>query len=342
MKTMCGRNVLLTIPRVVSLLLIFFILLLANGCVVKDIGQTMEQTVKGDYFLKSEKYEQGRESFEQEVRENPESALANYYYGRFLLQDNENKEALVHLKKARDLKPDNPDYAFWAGVASGEQGDKKSEENNYRKALSLDKNHLQSLIYLGHTLLGKKKYEEALSFYSRALEIWPGSPSALYNRGLILNKLGRTPEERLAWLEYCSCCPSGTMAIRAASHLNRTGDFSFRNHKLGTRTVTTEKIRFTPFGATLSETSSESLILIGSIFSTMEKGTLQIVMYQKNNKKLARDRAHAIKRYLLAEFPEIKSEKIGISWFAVPQSLSIMGKKLVIDESVSFFVSKGK
>jgi hypothetical protein len=73
----CERKALLTIPRLVSLLLISFILLLSNGCVVKDIGQTMEQTVKGDYFLKSEKYEQGRESFQQEVRENPESALAN-------------------------------------------------------------------------------------------------------------------------------------------------------------------------------------------------------------------------------------------------------------------------
>ena len=49
-----------------------------------------------------------------------------------------------------------------------------------------------------HPVSEKKKYDEALNLYSRALKIWPGSPSALYNRALILKKLGRTPEELLA------------------------------------------------------------------------------------------------------------------------------------------------
>ena len=71
----------------------------------------------------------------------------------------------------------------------------------------------------------------------------------------------------------------------------------------------------------------------------MQKGTLQIITYQKNNKELARQRAIAIKKFLLAEVPSIATKKIGVSWFSEPQKTTIRGKKLTIDESVSFFVT---
>ena len=66
-------------------------LILLSGCVVKNVGTTVEHTFKGDYYLTSGKYEEGRASFAREVQENPESALAHYYYGRFLLQDDDYK-----------------------------------------------------------------------------------------------------------------------------------------------------------------------------------------------------------------------------------------------------------
>ena len=311
-----------------------------SGCVVKDLGQTVEQTVKGDYFLQSEQSKRGRESFRLEVEENPDSALANYYYGRFLLQEQENKLALKHLKKARDISPTKADYQFWAGVAYGATGSIDREEKSYRTALSIEDNHLQSLIYLGHNQLAQKKYTDALELYYKAIDIWPSSPSALYNRGLILNKLGRTPEERVSWLDYLDQYPSGKNAQRATAYLNITGDFNFRNHNLGTNTITTEKIRFVPFTANLDDASYASLSLIGEVFQDMKNGTLQIVVYQKNNKNLAKERAKSIKQFLITEFPLIKTKRIGMSWFAEPQKLSVRGKQLSIDESVSFFVTK--
>lgn len=310
-----------------------------TGCVVKDLGQTVEQTVKGDYFLQSEQSKRGRESFRLEVEENPDSPLAHYYYGRFLLQEKENKLALKHLAKARYLDPGKADYQFWVGVAYGVNGNIDSEEKSLRTALKIEKNHLQSLIYLGHNQFTQKKYPEALQLYYQALDIWPSSPSALYNRALILSILGRTPEARVAWLDYLYQYPSGPKARRATEYLNRAGDFNFRNHNLGTTAVTVEKIRFVPFTAELAEASYESLYLIGEVFQDMEKGTLQIVVYQQNNKELARERAIAIKQFLRSEFPSLTTREIGVSWFAEPQKLSIRDKKLSIDEAVSFFVS---
>ncbi len=315
------------------------LLLLSGGCVVKNIGTTVEHTFKGDYYLQEKQYEQGQESFAREVAENPDSTLANYYYGRFLLYNNDYKKALEHLQKARSLDPQKADYHFWTGVAFGELNDIKNEEAGYKKALELDENHLQSLIYLGHVELEKKQYPAALELYSKALDIWPDSPSALYNRALILRLLGRSPEERLGWLEYLWRYPSGPRARQATDYLNLLGDFTFRNHRLGLRTVTTEKIWFEPFSPLLSTSSNESLNLIGSIFDNLQKGTLQVVVYQKNNKDLAKEKAHAIKRYLLEQFSGLESEKIGISWFAEPQKVTINKKDLTIDESVSFFVT---
>jgi Tfp pilus assembly protein PilF len=322
----------------VSLVLLLFVVLL-GGCVVRDVSQTVGHTVKGDYYLESEKYSQGRESFQKAVQQNPESASANYYYGRFLLYDKKYKKALVYLKKAKEREPDNADYQFWAGIGYAGIQNKKQEEACYRKALKIDRNHLQSLVYLGHNQLEKKRYQEALQLYQRALNIWPGSPSALYNRALIAKRLGRTPEEKIGWLEYLDYYPSGHMARRAVAHLNYLGDFSYRNHHLGPRTVTLEKIYFEPFRARLSGNSIESLNLVGGITEKMKKGKLQILVYQKNNKKLAKARAAAIRQYLIEEFPHLPPQRIGISWFDEPEVVRIKKKDLRIDESVSFFIS---
>lgn len=318
----------------------FFCLILLSGCVVKNVGTTVEHTFKGDYYLTSEKFEQGRESFAREVQENPDSVLAHYYYGRFLLQDNDFELALKHLKKARDLKPRIADYHFWTGLAYGGLNDIKNEETSYRNALKLDDDHLQSLIYLGHVEFRGKRYEQALELYGSALKIWPASPSALYNRALILHILNRTPEERVAWLDYLELYPSGSKGRRAADYLNMAGNYNFRNQTLGSTTVTVEKIRFVPFAAALAEASDESLLLIGEVFQDMDKGTLQIVVYQKNNKELAKKRAIAVKQFLNSELPSLKTREIGVSWFAEPQQLTIKGKKLSVDEAVSFFVTR--
>lgn len=318
-----------------------FILLIAmTGCAVTDLGQNVEQTLKGDYFLKSQQSQRGIESFRLEVDQNPDSALAHYYYGRLLLQGKQNRLALIQLAKARDLDPAKADYHFWSGVAYGVNGDIDREEESYRTALNIKTNHLQSTIYLGHNLLTQKLYPEALYYYQKALDIWPSSPSALYNRALVLRLLGRTPEEQIAWLAYLSLYPSGLKARRAADYLNMTGDFSFRNQTLGATTVTVEKIRFIPFTAELDRASYASLLLVGELFQDMAKGALQIVVYQKNNRELARQRALAIKKFLHAEFPSLDVRQIGVSWFAEPQEVAISGSRLSIDEAVRFFVTR--
>ncbi len=83
------------------------------------MGNVVKHSITGDYFLSTKAYSGGAKNFHQEVIENPDSALTNYYYGRFLLGDKQYKEALPYLKKATSLDSDNPNYHFWLGVVYG-------------------------------------------------------------------------------------------------------------------------------------------------------------------------------------------------------------------------------
>ncbi len=303
------------------------------------MGNVVKHSITGDYFLSTKEYSRGAKSFHQEVIETPDSLLANYYYGRFLLGNKQYKEALPYLKKATSLESDNPDYHFWLGVAYGSLGKKSSERKSYLTALSIKKDHLQSLIYLGHNQLESKKYKTALKIYTKALKLWSASPSSLYNRALTLTRLGRKPEALDGWLEYLSYYPSGAMARRAVAHLNSLDDFSFRNHTLRSRTVTVEKIYFDPLTVEITRGSHSSLELVGAIFKNMKKGRLQIVVYQLNNKELARQKAIKIKKFLLKKYPKINKKDIGVSWFGASEIIKRKKGKKKINESIRFFIS---
>ena len=317
--------------------------LFLGGCAVGQsinaVGRSIKNNVQGTHYLQTKNYSQGELTFNEAVKQDPENPQPNYYLGRFLLAEKKPKQALPYLQKAASLDPKDTDYLFWQGVALGELGKRRQERENYQKVLKVKKKHLQALIYLGHNQLKDKQYESALATYRKALEIWPHSPSSLYNRALIARILKRNPEEKVGWQAYLSAYPSGALAIRAADHLNRLGDFSYRNQYLGARTVTLTKIWFEPFSSKLAMGSLSSLDVVGATASNMGKGKLQMVVYQENNKKLARSRVLSIKKYLQKKFPKLKKNGIGTSWFAQAEVLKIQGKKLKNSESVRFFVT---
>ena len=273
-------------------------------------------------------------------RKIPDSAQAHYYYGRFLLAENEVKTALSHLEQAASRKPDDSQYQFWLGLAYGENGLRAKERESYEVSLRLDRQNVQALISLGHNLLLAGELENSLDTYQQALEISPNHPQALYNRAVILRKLNRDSEEKQAWLLYLDSFPAGNFARLATDRLNSLGDSSYRNYQLGARTVTLGAITFHPLSAELAAASRPSLDLIGATVSNMGKATLNILVYQQNNRELAKKRAVALRTYLEQQFPKLRAEKrIRLSWFAVPEERMVLNRKLVLSESVQFFLT---
>ncbi|MCP3931181.1 MAG: tetratricopeptide repeat protein [Bacteroidetes bacterium] len=316
--------------------------ILFSGCAGRSFQssfQGLKYDIVGEHMLMLGSYKDGISFFEKAVIEHPESAEAAYYMGRFLLAVKKPGKAVVYLKKASGRSPGEADYHFWLGVSYGEVKKTRSEKESYEKALQEDKKHLQAMIYLGNNQLRSKKYQNALGLYQRALKIWPQSPSALYNRALASKYMNRTPEAKTGWLEYLRYYPSGGLARRAVIHLNQLGDFSFRTHRLGARTISLPKISFEPLRPELTKKSMQSLRMVGATGANFKNGTLQVVVYQKNNHALAKQRALRIKKYLQGKFPELRGEKIKLSWFAVPEKVKIKNKTYKVEETVQFLLT---
>lgn len=319
------------------------IVLLLTGCALKEFGTSLKYNIQGEYYLQNKDFAGGRQNFSEALRENPDNSQALYFYGRFLLAQNEGKAALPHLQKAVAGNPDDSSYHFWLGLAYGENGMRAKERASYEKALRLDGQNVQALTYLGNNLLQAGELGKSLARYEQALKIWQYNPQALYNRAVILRKLKREPEEKLAWLLYLESFPSGSFARLATDRLNSLGDSSYRNYRLGARTVTLASIDFVPLSSELSPDTLPSLDLVGAAVSNMGNGILNIIVYQQNNERLAKKRAVALRRYLERKFPLLKKQRrLRISWFAVPEERTVLGKKLVLNESVQFFLTDAR
>lgn len=314
-----------------NVLLAGLFLLLLSGCA--GVG------AEGERYLLAGDYDSGAQRFRELVRESPDSQDANFWLGRFLLAGKDAGAAVSYLRQAASGDVGNIDYQFWLGVAYGETMRPGLEEAQYQKVLSLDPGHISALRYLGNNFLNRGRFEAALESYNRALELRPKDSNALYNRALSMHFLGRSPEEKIAWLEYLWRYPAGPLALRATEHLNRLGEYSYRNQRLWGRQVTLTKIWFQPFQGLLRRGAYRSLNLLGEIASKIPKVQLQVVMYQKNNKDLAQARAVSVQDYLVQHFPALQG-RVQISWLGVEDVFVVQGQEVRIDESVRFFLTR--
>jgi tetratricopeptide (TPR) repeat protein len=293
----------------------------------------------GNQYLRTNDYYEGERSFRTAVAQNPYDPLANYYLGRFLLAQKEPAQALPYLRMAVAAEPRDTEYLFWQGVAYGALGEKKREQESYQKVIVIDTTYVQAWLYLGHNQMEQEDFEGALVSYQKVLGLRPYNASALYNRALIAKILEQRPEEKAGWLSYLNKYPAGDFAIQAIYHLNALGEFSYRNQYLSGRTVPLPRIKFEPFSGVLERNSLPSLDIVGATASNMGQGKLQILVFQENNKRLAKTRAISTRDYLVQKFPGLTTENTGISWFGEPELVALEGEKISVPSSVRFFIT---
>lgn len=315
--------------------MIFLISLLVAGCAMSGL----ESSFKAGRYFSTADYQRGIEVFRQKVQANPDNALDNYYLGRFYLAEGMHGQALPLLQRAVYLDPDDTDSQFWLGVAYGAAGDLQKERSQYRRVLEMSPSYSQARLYLAHLQLNAGQYRQALVNYDEILESYPYNAAALYNRALALNMVRQQEKAREAWLEYLKYYPSGFLAARAADHLNMLGDFSYRNHPFGYRTLTLKEISFKPGSADIAFDSRESLRLAGALLTNFARGNLVVTVYDADNSLLARKRAVSIKRFLAEEFPALDTNRIELSWFGTPEVLYGKGKKYQNSESVRLYLT---
>jgi outer membrane protein OmpA-like peptidoglycan-associated protein len=119
--------------------------------------------------------------------------------------------------------------------------------------------------------------------------------------------------------------------------LNKSGDFSWRNHVIGLRTVALQAVEFRAGTATLTDGAASSLKRIGAILFAKPSLELHVVAYVKGNAALARERALAVRAYVNRVFPDVAAKRLVPSWFGQPEMIKADGGTSIRTESVNIF-----
>jgi len=80
------------------------------------------------------------------------------------------------------------------GVLDSQRGDFDNSAKDYRRALRLNPKLAAAYYNRGNDELKQKKYRKAIRDYTKSLELYPGDPWAMKNRGLAWKGLGETAE----------------------------------------------------------------------------------------------------------------------------------------------------
>ena len=127
--------------------------------------------------------------------------------------------------------------------------------------------------------------------------------------------------------------------MKAVDFLNANGDFSFRKIQLGPLRMVKKTIQFGRERDTLLDADRATLDSIGKVMTHHEKLQLHVVAYVDNDADLAKRQALAVKHYLNRQFEELSPQRIKLSWFGVPETVSFGDRTYRLDDSVRIFTT---
>jgi tetratricopeptide (TPR) repeat protein len=314
--------------------LIMLLLVSVAGC--SKVGTTLDG-MQGQYYLDRADHAGGRAAFASRLAEKPDDPVLNYYMARFELGADNPDAALPRIQKAVALSPGTVEYHFWEGVTWWALMQPDKESAAYKRALVLDPNHLSANLYLGHNMLDRGNNDAALAHYNKVLSLNPHESQAMFNKSVALERLKRTAEMKKSLLGYLERYPDTSLACQGVRMLNKSGDFSWRNHVIGLRTVPLQAVAFRTGTAILTDGAASSLQRIGAIMSAKPSLELHVVVYVGGNAKLARERALAVRTHVHRVFPDVASKRLVPSWFGQSEMIKTDGGAYARNESVNIF-----
>lgn len=327
--------------NIIRLLALVLLATFIHGCATVDTAvrkiQGEYHQVQGQYYLNRGDFAAGRAAFAPRVVQFPEDPELNYFMARFELGTDKPEAALPFIQKAVKLSRANADYRFWEGVTYWALMKPDRERAAYEKALAIDPDHLSANLYLAHNMLDRGKNAEALRLYDKTLSLNPEEPQAMFNRAVALERMKRDREMKLSVHRYLEIYPDAPLARQGVRMLNKAGDFTWRNHVIGLRTIPLRAVEFLPGSATLTESAEASLKSIGEILSKKTDLSVHVVAYVKGDKPLARLRALAVKNFVSREYPKVAPERLAPSWFDKPENIKTNGRTHSLTQSVNIF-----
>ncbi len=105
--------------------------------------------------------------------------------------------AIRAYSEAIRLKADSVEASYWRGRAYQEKGDLQHALQDFQKTIALDPTYVHAYNHIAWIYLGARKWDKAVAYLTRSLEIAPLDGWAYYNRGRCYFEMGET-EKALA------------------------------------------------------------------------------------------------------------------------------------------------
>jgi tetratricopeptide (TPR) repeat protein len=114
--------------------------------------------------------------------------------GVTLMRQGKDQEAMIHYRKALEIKPNYADAYYNMGSVLMRQGKDQEALAHFLQALWLKPEKAETHNELGFILTKQGKLEEAIAHFAQAVHINPNDEEARYNLGTVLLRRGRAQE----------------------------------------------------------------------------------------------------------------------------------------------------
>jgi Flp pilus assembly protein TadD len=115
--------------------------------------------------------------------------------------------AVEALRRVLNFTPDSFAAHGNLGTALWQAGQRVESEFHCRRAISLNRDYVPALLILGHLLLDRRRFSEALACYNRVITVQPDNATAHNNAGLILRKIGDFAQAERAFARAADLIP---------------------------------------------------------------------------------------------------------------------------------------
>jgi len=130
--------------------------------------------------------------------------------GVTLMRQGKDQEAMIHYRKALEIKPNYADAYYNIGTVFMRQGKDQEALAHFLQALSLKPERAETHNQLGAILTRQGKVEEAIAHFAQAVRIDPDHEEARYNLGTVLLRRGRAQEAMIHFNRALQINPKDT------------------------------------------------------------------------------------------------------------------------------------
>jgi tetratricopeptide (TPR) repeat protein len=137
-------------------------------------------------------------------------------------QEKLNPLAISYYKNALEIKPNDKILNYNLGMLYQDLGELELAKEQYQNLIAIDPNSYPAFNNLGYiALVFEDNYEEAVRFFSKAIEIYPQYDQAWCNRGIAYYYLQERQKARADYLHCLKINPNYEVAIKELDRLDK-------------------------------------------------------------------------------------------------------------------------